>query len=248
MHPSAEPNPPDSGRRFAQTRWSLVACVQDGAPGSARQALIELCLRYWFPVYAYVRGCGHSEAVAQDISRGFFEHLVQNEARALDGSAGGRFRDFLLDALHRYLGSDWRQARDVAPVPEFEPVARGEWLEARYRAEPDPSLPPERGFQRSYALQVLAAALSRLREEAGRAGREAMFEAMEPYLSREPLPGEFDALARASGLRPLAVVVALKRLRQRFRELADAELEQTVSSADDLRAEREALARALELR
>lgn len=248
MTPAADSRPPDSARRFAQTRWSLVARVQDHEPASARQALVELCLRYWFPVYAYVRGCGHEVAVAQDISRGFFEHLVQTEARALQGSAGGRFRDFLLAALHRYLGSDWRQARDVAPVAEFEAISRGEWLEARYRAEPSAALAPELGFQRSYALQVLAAALSRLREEAGKAGRIDMFDAMEPYLSREPLPGEFDALAQATGLRPLAVVVALKRLRQRFRELADAELEQTVASADDLQAEREALARALELR
>ena len=40
-------------------------------------------------------------------------------------------------------------------------------------------------------------------------------------------------------------VVALKRLRQRYRELAESELAETVANATDLDAEREALARAL---
>jgi hypothetical protein len=61
----------------------------------------------------------------------------------------------------------------------------------------------------------------------------------------DPAPGQFEELARQLGIRPMATVVALKRLRQRFRELADSELAETVASASDLAAERAALARAL---
>jgi RNA polymerase sigma-70 factor (ECF subfamily) len=118
-------------------------------------------------------------------------------------------------------------------------------LEARYQRDAMPGRSPEQAYQRNYALEVLAAAHARLRQEAMQAGRSAMFEAMEPLLGVEPVPGQMDAIARQLGLRPLAAVMALKRLRQRFRELAEYELSETVSNAADLQAEREALAQAL---
>jgi hypothetical protein len=52
-------------------------------------------------------------------------------------------------------------------------------------------------------------------------------------------------LAEVLGSRPLALVTAVKRLRQRFRELVDAELAETVAGPDDLPAERVALRQAL---
>jgi hypothetical protein len=87
--------------------------------------------------------------------------------------------------------------------------------------------------------------LNRLRREATQAGREAMFEALEPFLTIDPPPGQYEAISGTLGTRPLALVVALKRLRQRFRELADEELAETVTSADELEAERVALHAAL---
>jgi hypothetical protein len=72
-----------------------------------------------------------------------------------------------------------------------------------------------------------------------------MFSMMVPYLTREPPPGHIDAWSKQLGLRPLALVTALKRLRQRYRELVDEELAQTVSAAEDVEAERRALHDAL---
>jgi RNA polymerase sigma-70 factor (ECF subfamily) len=68
-----------------------------------------------------------------------------------------------------------------------------------------------------------------------------MCEALEPFLARDPLPGQYDELGRKLGVRPLALVLALKRLRQRFRELVREELADTVASAEELAAEQEAL-------
>ena len=235
-----------SGRRFAATRWSLVAAASGREPGAAQRALLELCLRYWYPVYAYLRGCGHPPAIAQDIARAFFEHVVGGRLAVAEARAGGRFREYLLERLHRFLATDWRQAVEGATVPEFAGSATVQELESRYQRESSPVLTPEQSYQRSYALEVLAIALARLRSEALQAGRLAMFEAMQPWLSAEPAPGEYEALARALGMPPLAAVVALRRLRQRFRELAESELVESVSSAEDLDTERRALAQALE--
>ena len=245
MHPVSASRPPASGEAFAATRWSLVAVAGAHDPDAARRALIELCLRYWYPVYGYVRSCGHTADVAQDITRGFFEDLLQRRLSMTDVRARGRFREFLLESLSRFLKSDWRQTREQLPVAEFEQPQSWAELEARHQREQVSGLTSEQAYQRSYALEVLGSAMLRLRREAAQAGHQAMFEAMEPYLGAEPAPGQFEELARSLGIRPLATVIALKRLRQRFRELADAELTETVASASDLEAERVALARAL---
>jgi RNA polymerase sigma-70 factor (ECF subfamily) len=233
---------PNSYDRFAATRWSLVASAASSDDASARRALIELCLRYWYPVYAYVRGCGHEPATARDMTRAYFEHLIGNRSPGeLQGS--GRFREHLLIVLHQFLARDWRSAGN-APVPEFEHADDG--LEERYRADAREALGPEQVYQRSYALQVLNSALERLRGEAQQAGRIEMFETLLPFLSEEPVPGQLAHLAARLRVAPLALVMSLKRLRQRFRELAHAELAQTVSSAADLDQERVALAKILE--
>ena len=237
--------PPASNNGFAATRWTLVAAAGAPDPGAARRALIELCLRYWFPVYSYVRGCGHIPEVAQDITRGYFEDLLQRRLSLEDMRARGRFREFILSELTRFLGRDWRQANEQAQVPEFDHPPDTDQLEDRHQLGAASDLSLEQRYQRSYALEVLGGALARLRGEADKAGHLAMFEAMEPFLSVDPAPGQFEELARQLKIRPLATVVALKRLRQRFRELADAELAETVASAADLEAERKVLAAAL---
>jgi hypothetical protein len=68
-----------------------------------------------------------------------------------------------------------------------------------------------------------------------------MYEALECYIAEEPPAGQYEELAQHLRARPLALVVALKRLRQRFRELIDLELADTVSSAEEMLAEQEAL-------
>lgn len=234
-----------SAERFAATRWTLVAAAGARDPTSARRALIELCLRYWFPVYSYVRGCGHAPDVAQDITRSYFEDLLQRRLSLEEVRARGRFREFILAELTRFLSGDWRQASEHPAVPEFEHALDIEQLEDRHQLGTGSGLSLEQNYQRSYALEVLGGALTRLRREADQAGHLVMFEALQPFLSADPAPGQFEELARQLKIRPLATVVALKRLRQRFRELADAELAETVASAADLEAERHVLANAL---
>ncbi len=245
MEPAGPAALPAPGEGFAATRWTLVAAAGAQDPASARRALIELCLRYWFPVYSYVRGCGHTPDVAQDITRSYFEDLLQRKLSVEDMRSRGRFREFILHELTRFLARDWRQVCERAAVPEFDHPHDTGQLETRHQRGATANLSLEQNYQRSYALEVLGGALARLRREADQAGHLAMFEAMEPFLSVDPAPGQFEELARQLKIRPLATVVALKRLRQRFRELADAELAETVASAGDLEAERKVLASAL---
>lgn len=226
---------------FTCTRWSIVQRLQ-GTRAGADAALAELAVRYWYPVYAYVRRCGHAQDIAQDIAQAFLQRVAV-DLHAHPDPPPGRFREWLLVSLKVFLAGDWQHLVGAGSLPGAPPLAA---LETRRRDELGPDDSPEQAYRRSFALEVLSCGLKRLRAEASQTGHADMFEALEPFLTHEPAPGQFDALGRTLQIRPLTLVMALKRLRQRFRELVRDELADTVVSADDLAAERQALLSALD--
>ena len=220
--------------RFATTRWSMVMRRAAAESGEARDALGELARRYWYPVYVYVRRCGHAPAAAENIARGFLRRLPGDAGAGGAAAVAGPYRNYLLSRLHSYLATN----------PQDEPGGSLDVpadLELRYQRDHLGESSPERSYQRAFALQIMHAASTRLRSEARQTGHLDMFEGLEPFLMREAAPGEYEFVATQLRLRPLTVVVAMKRLRQRFREIAAEELVDTVTSADDLVAEQDAL-------
>ena len=225
--------PDANSQRSSRTQWSLVFNGAAGTP-TGQEALAELCLRFGFPVYAYLRRCGHAPLTAASVLHGFFHHLAAPLPPG--GSLPPKFRVWLLEDLHRFLAHPDR-FDELLTVARLAP---GEH-ERRYAAEAEAGAAPETAFHRDFAREVLARAQQRLLNEAAQAGRQVLYDHLSPYLSREPAQGQYEVLAEALGSRPLALVTAVKRLRQRFRELVDAELAETVASAEDLAAERLAL-------
>ena len=65
---------------FHTTRWSLISQMRHGSdPDGARVALGELCQRCWFPIYAFVRRGGAAAHDAEDLTQGFFQHLLTHD-------------------------------------------------------------------------------------------------------------------------------------------------------------------------
>ena len=227
---------------YSTTRWSVV--MHSAASPSARAdiAFSELAQRYWYPVYAYVRRCGHTPAIANDIVCAFLAHLMRKVSGRGTSAPHGDFRRYLLDRLSAFLASDWCAAVDVdAPTGLVVPTD----LEAHYEHDAVRVATPEQAYQHAFALEVMARAFHRLRAEANAAGHSAMYGALEPYLVEDPGPEDYDAISRRLNSGRLVLVVALKRLRQRFRELVDKELLDTVVSAEEFVAEQTALHAAL---
>jgi hypothetical protein len=245
MPPSAS----HSHNHFTTTRWSLVMQLDAQETGDARDAMVELCQRYWYPVYAYVRRCGHAPAIAQDITRSFLQHLLRHFRESVDPKTQGQFRRYLIGRLDAFLADDWHAAikPDVIKLDAIKDEATIELatpppdLEPRYQRDNADASSPEQAYQRSFALEVIGRAFSRLYSEAHKSGHLDMYAALKPFLGSDPPPGVYEELARKLHSRPLALVVALKRLRQRFRELVGAELADTVTSAPDLAAEQQTL-------
>lgn len=230
---------PVSSELFNHTRWSLVAAVREGASGGDVDPLAELSRSYWFPVYACIRHHDHAPARAWQLTRAFFDRLAADIRRERP-SAFGRFRVFLFDRLQHFLAApEWPEG---VPLPTSEELAA---LEQRLAEEHGAAARPQSTFERSFGLQVLARSRHRLEQEVQRHGREALYRRLVGYLTVEPEAAELVSMATEFGMGTLALQVAIKRLRQRFREFVEAELAETVTSSAELEAERAALLRAL---
>src|SRR5258708_22856304 len=95
--------PNDAAGRFRTTHWSVVLLsAQTQVPGS-QAALADLCRIYWYPIYAFVRRRGYNAEDAQDLTQGFFLHLLDHKALRQVSPVKGKFRSFLLASLQNYL-------------------------------------------------------------------------------------------------------------------------------------------------
>ncbi len=90
---------------FASTRWTMVldAGESQTPPDQALSALSELCRIYWRPIFLFLRRQGSNPDDAQDLTQGFFAHLIESRAYTRADPHKGRFRSFLLGALKHFV-------------------------------------------------------------------------------------------------------------------------------------------------
>jgi len=228
-------NDPENPRDFATTQWSLVAAAHPGEENSApgRAALETLCRLYWYPLYAFVRHTGRGPDDAEDLTQAFFTRVIEKGFGSPD-PARGRFRSYLLGAMKNFLANEHKRS---ATLKRGGAVRFVEWdampPEARYAATAAPADPPELLFDREWAETTVAGALRDLRAEMVENGKGEQFDALKGCLT-----GKEDApraeLAKRLGLSENAVAVATHRLRQHYRRLMRAAVEETVGNAADL--------------
>ena len=95
---------------FDTTQWSVVAAAAGTGDTAAREALATLCERYREPLLVFARRIGHGPADAEDLTQGFFAHLIEKRALRSARRERGRFRSFLLAALKNFRGKDLPRA------------------------------------------------------------------------------------------------------------------------------------------
>ena len=103
--PAASPTETTREGLFASTRWTMVldAGESQTPPAQALSALSELCRIYWRPIFLFLRRQGSNPHDAQDLTQGFFAHLIESRAYARADPEKGRFRSFLLGALKHFV-------------------------------------------------------------------------------------------------------------------------------------------------
>ena len=112
---------------------------EGGAKSGTRgqSALAELCRLYWYPLYIFARRRGYSPEDAQDLTQGFFLHLLEHRALTRVNRLKGKFRSFLLASFQNHLSDAVGRARCLKRGGDKEFVQLDvEDTEERYRREP----------------------------------------------------------------------------------------------------------------
>lgn len=221
---------------FTATHWTQVAeaAAQDESE-SARAALSALCDKYWLPIYSFLRRKGYSPADAEDLTQGFLTHLIEGNAVARADRSRGRFRTFLLGALHRYLIDESRRMTVQKRAGRRIHVPMdSRAMEEGYLEEQDPGLSPDEVFDRRWAAAVLQNALGELAREFQECGQADRFEHLKRFLGESPDEGDYQAIAAQLGLAMKAVSSAVCRLRQRFSELVHQNVLTTVGCLEEV--------------
>ena len=221
--------------QFTATHWSVVLAARDGTSMQAARALEKLCRTYWYPLYAYVRRKGSSAHDAQDLTQGFFAHLLQRSFLENVGPQKGKFRSFLLAALNHFLSDEWDKSRAAKRGGGQTFISLDDDnAEELYLSEPDSAITAEKIFEQRWALTLLAQALARLRHEFTAAGKTREFDQLKVFLSTPTSDGAYDAVAVDLEMPAATAAVKVHRLRQRYGELIRAEIADTVASPADI--------------
>jgi RNA polymerase sigma-70 factor (ECF subfamily) len=160
----------------------VLLSAQSQAPGS-QAALAELCRIYWYPIYSFVRRRGSSPEDAQDLTQGFFLHLLDHKALCQVSPVKGKFRSFLVASLQNYLSDEADRARCLkrGGKIEFVPLDMG-FAEDRYRLAPLDFLTADKVFDARWAMTLMDEAMGRLRQEYADQGKTSVFETLEPFI------------------------------------------------------------------
>lgn len=231
---------------FVTTHWSVVVAAGRGDSEPRRVALQQLCLAYWYPLYAFARRLGHQPHDAEDLVQSFFVACLEKNYLGVADQGKGRFRSFLLVALKRFLANE----RDKALArkrggAQVHVALDALTAEQRYALEPADRLSADKLYERRWALTLLDRVVARLQAEQAAAGRGAVFEQLKEFLTSPGRGTPYSELAARLGLSEGAVKVAIHRLRQRYRELLEEEISHTVSTPGEIQEERRHLLSAL---
>jgi RNA polymerase sigma factor (sigma-70 family) len=225
----------------------VLLSAQSQTPGS-QGALAELCRIYWYPLYAYVRRRGYAPEEAQDLTQGFFLHLLEHQTLARADPLKGKFRSYLLGSLQNYLLTEADRARCLKRGGRVEFVALElEDAEDRYRLEPVDALTPEKVFAARWAMALLGDAMNRLLQEYATRHKMATVEALKAFLDvgNSKDPPSYEQAASALQISVGAVKTQIHRLRKQYTALVREEIGRTVSNPADIDAEIHELCEAL---
>lgn len=224
----------DGPESFQTTRWTLVLKAS-GADQDPAEALSELCTRYWYPVYAFVRRSGHDREAARDLTQSFFTKLLEKDYVAGADRERGRFRTFLLASLKHFSANEWDHGnalkRGVCVTHVGIDFEDGDVAYARQFAADGT---PEDSYDRSWALHQIDRILELLRIEMLDAGHEFRHERLQGFLTGEARGLRYREVADELGMTEGAVKVAVHRMRVRFGELLRSEVAQTLEDPADV--------------
>ncbi len=234
--------------QFHTTRWTLVISSAHDQSQTGRAALAALCQIYWYPLYAFARRRGYSPPDAQDLTQGFFLHILEHRALSRVDRLKGKFRSFLLACFQNYLSVETQRAHTLKRGGQYHFISLDlETAEHRYRYEPADYLTAEKIFEARWAFALLEHAMTVVRQEYVARGKESVFDILRAFVGiAETKPEDsYEEAAKALGVGVGTVKTFIYRLRKRYLAVVREEVARTVSDPAEIQAEIRALCDAL---
>jgi DNA-directed RNA polymerase specialized sigma24 family protein len=211
------------GRHFPVTEWTRILDT------TTRKAMLdELCVKYWKPLYSYLRARGYANEQAKDLVQGFFtEKVIDQELVRLADRDRGKFRNLLLVALRNYTLNIHKKDKQVSSVSLDHPG-----IEPHYDQD------AEKVFNRAWAETLLDRVLADLKRECDRKGRTIHWTLFHEWLivpmleqdkaSMDDLCAKYDLANAAQAYK------IIFRIKERFRTLLREKLRGLVGTNDDI--------------
>ncbi len=221
---------------FAGTRWSVVIMARGKDSPAANKALSALCSLYWYPLYTFVRRSGLNHHEAEDVTQGFFQHLIGKDGLMHVDPAKGRFRSFLVSSMKNFLTNERERAgamkRGSGRVPLSIDMATAD---GRYSCEPPDDSTPEVIYDRHWAMTLLETVLNIVKKEYESRGKLDIFDALHESIAGNS--GGASSYAELAGRLKTTegnLKIMVHRLRRQFGETLRKEIAQTVESDADI--------------
>lgn len=220
--------------RFPPTQQRLVARAADAGGGrDSEQALAELCGRYWYPLYAWLRRGGKDRVSAEDLTQGFFARLLEKGWLANFDHDKGTFRTFMLTALKRYARGEWTREHSKKRGGGLPHLSLNfDDGEERYLNTAAENQTPDMLYERQWAISLLGRVTLALRYDYARRGMQQRYEVLKDALQWNSQSSPYAELGQELGLDPNAVKQAVLRMRRQYRRLLTEEIQSTVKTED----------------
>ncbi len=222
---------------FPATSWNLIRQCQNPESTNYRVSLNRLFIKYWSPVWAYIRrGYARHDEEARDLTQEFFLTFLEKEFITAVCAEKGRFRAFVRVAVRHFVLNQKRAAKAQKRNPTDGLLSLDQLeIDVACSASAD----PDAAFDEDWRNSVLRAALVELRETCKRAGRLDRVQLLEAY---DMAPDEasrptYDALAEQFDLTVSQVRNRLRAVRKELMDQVKKEIRDQVTSEADYREE-----------
>lgn len=220
---------------FDNTQWSTIFKAQAGGEQTRFAALDRLLKRYRQPIIVHIQHsqrCNANEA--EELAHQFIEHWMRKDLLRNVSPERGGFRPYVKRCIGNFLISLHRQAESDKRNRGGGIVSIDETKDGMPVHQPPASeVNPDEEMDRAWARQILAKALRHLERECTAAGRRSLFAVLKPSLGSDAGLEGYALLGARLGMSETAVKTAAHRLRQRFGELIQEEVKETVGSHED---------------
>ncbi|MCB1079497.1 MAG: sigma-70 family RNA polymerase sigma factor [Verrucomicrobiae bacterium] len=237
---------PAENSPFPTTRWTVVRLAGEQNGEQARSALESLCVQYWKPLHAFVKGLGLSQADADDTVQEFLSQFVASGGFAKAEEPKGRLRNYLLRAIRNQVTDQWR--RDNAqkrPSKRNAIPLDGVTEEAMSTASEADNIGTE-AFDRAWAREIMDRTLDRMRSDYAARGKASLFERLRIVIECQQIDSDTRiGLCDDLGLTSNALSVEIHRFRNRLATTIRETIADTLESEDEIEDELRYLASVL---